>query len=119
MEIGSKIAEWSGKLLAIYDILFLAMFSLTALSPEMSWLMKAFVVFLNLFPSLIVFICLVVAWKRPEFGSIAFAAAGVLFTIIFQTYLSIELFILVSGPVFLIAILFFVTWKLQNREKRI
>ncbi|MFP4364533.1 MAG: hypothetical protein ACLFR1_11785 [Spirochaetia bacterium] len=118
MDIAPKITEWSGKLLAIYDILFLAMFSLTAMLPEMTWLMKAFVIFLNLFPSFIVLICLLVAWKRPDFGSIAFAAAGVLFTVIFQTYLSLELFILVSGPVFLIAVLFFLTWLLQNRAKR-
>lgn len=116
-----KFLYWLPRILAILAIAFLTMFSLDVFEPGTSiWYQLAgFVV--HSIPSIILIILLIIAWRRPKVGGIAFLVVGAILafivwflaknahdiTLIFRILNS---FIL-AGPIFLVGILFYIEGK--------
>lgn len=78
-------------------------------------------------PSLILFIVLIVAWKREIVGGIVFILAGLAYLALimigglrdanFEWYMLSYSFI-IAGPAFFIGILFLIGWKRREKEKK-
>jgi len=105
-----KFLTWSPRILTIIFILFLSLFSLDAFSGGFGWeQLLGFVI--HSIPSLILVGFLILAWKKPFVGGIIFLILGILFTIFFNTYREPLSFLFISGPVFLVGILFLLSAK--------
>ena len=60
---------------------------------------------------------LAVSWKWELAGAIAWFVLGVGFTIFFKTYSSFPVFALISGPVFVVGLLFLSSWYVKKNKK--
>ena len=111
----NKFLYWTPRILTIIFILFLGLFALDVFEGDKSLAKKSGEFILHLSPSFLLILVLILAWKHEWIGTVIFIIFGFAYIILgwgkfpFVTYLTI------SGPLFLIAILFWLSWI--NRKK--
>lgn len=107
----AKVIHWAPRIAAILIIFFVTLFSLDVFEMQLSLLEQLGAFLIHSLPSIILILLLLVAWRRPLIGFIAFLLAGLFFLrfVIFgQDLLN---FLLFSGPLLLISALFYADWR--------
>lgn len=94
--------------LAIIYIAFISLFALDVFGEGYGFFGTMLALFMHLIPSFILILCLVLAWKKPIIGGAIFVVLGIIFTLWFRTYQRIEVFLIISLPLFVIGIFFIV-----------
>lgn len=105
---------WTPRILSIIFILFLALFSLDVFGNGLSFWQTVLALFIHNLPSLVLLIILLISWKYEIVGGIAFILAGILYFLVTLTrqpwHIALSWSMIISGPAFLIGILFLVNW---------
>ena len=122
----NKFIYWTPRILSIIFILFLAMFSLDIFDTKLGFWETVLGLFMHNIPVFILLVILLISWKHEIVGGIVFILAGILYIVImtisalrnpFEWYMISYSFI-ISGPAFLIGILFIINWlKKKNNQK--
>jgi hypothetical protein len=118
----NKILFWIPRLLTIIFILFLGMFALDVFDGNESLIKKMGGFLIHLIPNFVMILILIVAWKHEWVGTIAFSLAGIAYIVMFWGRFPVVTYLTISGPLFLIAVLFWLNWnnrKKLNNEKTI
>ncbi len=111
----NKFVYWTPRILGIIFILFLMMFSLDIFESGLTVWQIAIGLFMHNIPALILLIILIISWKHEIVGGIVFNIAGLLYIFMlamnpnFEWYM-ISYSIFISGPAFLVGILFMINW---------
>ncbi len=119
----NKFVYWTPRILSVAFILFLMLFSLDVFAPGASAKEIAIGLFMHNIPALILAAVVAISWKREIVGGIVFMAAGMLYVgMIVMNILKdpsnwYMLFwtLTISGPAFLIGILFILNWVQKRR----
>lgn len=115
----NKFIYWTPRILSILFILFLALFSLDVITPEASLSEIIIGLFMHNIPVFILTAILIISWKKEIVGGVIFCLAGLLYLVnvvitIIRTppfvWQYITPILLISGPAFLIGILFLIGW---------
>jgi len=112
----NKLIYWTPRILGIIFVLFLMMFSLDVFQPGLTAWQIALGLFMHNLPALLLLLVLIISWKHEIVGGIIFILAGLLYLLSlainpkFEWYM-LTWFITISGPAFLVGILFLVNWK--------
>lgn len=126
--VGTKmlVLHYLPRILCILSILFISLFAADAFEGNGSILQKLFDFFLHLVPSLILFVMLVIAWKREFFGGVLFVSTGLIFSpfIYIHNYqlntsvwMSIGIVMLISFPFILVGVLFIMNYFFKRKIK--
>jgi hypothetical protein len=108
----AKIIHWAPRIAAILLILFISLFSLDVFEMEASPLELLGGFLIHNIPAIVMLVLLILAWKRPAVGFVAFLIAGALFTFAFVRSLDdLPNLLIFVGPLLLIAGLFYADWK--------
>ena len=116
-ETMNKFLYWTPRILSIVFILFIGLFALDAFEGNQDIWTKPGEFLIHLIPNYVLIVILILAWKREWIGTVAFILVGIVYIILawgkfpFVTYLAI------SGPLFLIAVLFWLNWINRKRLK--
>lgn len=102
----SKFLKYTPRILTIVFILFISLFALDSFGGENPFLEQIIGFLIHLIPSYFLIAVLILAWKKPQIAGVIFLGLGAVFTIFFNTYEDLINFLLISGPAFLIGILF-------------
>ena len=118
----NKFIYWAPRILGIIFILFLTMFSLDVFQPGLTVWQIVIGLFIHNLPALILLIVLIISWKYEIIGGIVFILAGLLYICLLVTGSHFEWYMLIwsltiSGPAFLIGILFLINWSKKNKSK--
>ena len=114
----NKFLYWTPRILTIIFILFLGLFALDAFEGDQSLIKKSGAFIVHLIPNLVLILILILAWKREWIGTIAFTLVGLAYIIMFWGKFPGVTYLAISGPLFLIAILFWLNWSDRTiREK--
>jgi uncharacterized membrane protein YidH (DUF202 family) len=108
----AKLIHWAPRLAAILIILFVSLFSLDVFEMQAPPLELLGACLIHNLPSIGMLILLILAWKRPALGFVAFLVAAALFTVFFvrsiDSWPNLLLFVL---PILLVAMLFYADWR--------
>jgi len=118
-----RLIFWTPRVLSILFLAFLAMFSLDIFDEGLGFWGTLLGLFMHNLPVIVLAIVLILAWKREIVGAIFYALAGLayiglLFSGTFHggfQYYKISWIVMISGPAFLIAGLFYAGW-LKKRK---
>lgn len=119
----NRFIYWIPRVLSIFFVLFLALFSLDVFEGNYGFWGTAVALFMHNIPALILLVILIVSWKREIVGGIGFILAGLAYmgTILaniistgFEWYY-LAWTIQISGIAFLVGILFLVGWFKKRR----
>lgn len=118
----NKPLYWAPRILGIIFILFLMMFSLDIFQPGLTAWQITIGLFMHNIPALILLIILIISWKYEIVGGIVFILAGLLYIFSLITGSQFEWYMLIwsltiSGPAFLIGILFLIGWSKKKKSK--
>jgi hypothetical protein len=113
----NKILYWTPRILTIIFILFLGLFALDAFEGDQSLIKKLGGFFIHLIPNFVLILVLVVAWKHEWVGTIALTLVGIVYIVLFWGRFPVSTYLIISGPLFLIAVLFWLNWMNRKRIK--
>ena len=117
----SKFIFWTPRILAILFILFLAMFSLDIFEGNYGFWGTILGLFIHNIPVIILLIVLIISWKYEIVGAIVFILGGLFYIAVllmneFESYMLLWI-LQISGPAFLVGILFYLNWRQKKRKK--
>lgn len=101
-----KYLYWAPRIISVVFILFLSLFALDVFIPGKSLNYYVIALFMHLLPNILLIILLIFAWRYEKLGGLLFIAAGIVFTVLFNTYEYYLNFLVVSFPLFLVGGLF-------------
>ena len=99
---------WIPRVLAIMFILFVSLFALDSFPGKEPFVKELVGFLIQLIPSYILIIILIISWKQPLLGGIIFILLGVAFTFFFNAYKAIPNFLIIPLPPVLIGALFII-----------
>jgi hypothetical protein len=117
----NKFVYWIPRILSILLIIFLSLFSLDVFGNNYGFWGTMLALFMHNIPSIALLIILVISWKHEIVGAIAFFLAGLSYIALlpmngFQWY-ELAWAIQISGPAFIIGILFLIGWMQKKKGK--
>jgi len=105
-----KLLLWAPRILGILFAGFLSLFA-TDVFGEYQGFWKTFLAFMiHLIPTWMVLITLAVSWRREWVGGIMFIVLGVGYLILSWGKFNWAVYLVISGPLFLISVLFLINW---------
>lgn len=114
-EATKRFLFWTPRILTILFILFLALFALDVFQEGYGFWELLLALFMHLIPNLILVAVLVLAWKREWIGGALFCGLGIFYLVMAWGKVHWSAFLAISGPLFLIGILFFAGWRLRDQ----
>jgi hypothetical protein len=108
----AKVIHWAPRAAALLIIFFVALFSLDVFGTGAP-LLEVLVGFLmHNIPSILMLLLLIIAWKRPVVGFVAFLLVGAAFAAFFvRDMYALPNLVLFVLPILLIASLFYADWQ--------
>ena len=114
----STALYWLPRILALLFAFFISLFALDVFN-ENYGIGKTIIAFsVHLIPTYIILIFTIIAWRNEGIGAMLFTIIGLAYVFNFQEQ-PFSTYVIISGPLFLIAILFLINNIIQGREKKI
>lgn len=122
----SKYLYWAPRILGVFFVLFLMMFSLDVFEPGVAAWQIALGLFIHNIPAFVLLGLLIVAWKHVIVGAVAFTTAGFLYILMLMTSANFQWYMVawtlpISGPALVTGMLFWMnrtnTYKSHRNDK--
>jgi hypothetical protein len=113
----NKFLYWTPRILTIVFILFLGLFALDAFEGDQSLIKKLGGFIIHLIPNFVMILILILAWKHEWVGTIAFTLVGIAYIVMFWGRFPAVTYLTIAGPLFLIGILFWLSWLERKKTK--
>jgi hypothetical protein len=125
MAKSGRFIFWAPRILSILFILFLALFSLDVFDGNYGFWGTLLALLIHNIPSIVLAVIVAIAWKHELVGVIAFALAGLVYVCLILHNILRDLsnvfmlgwIVTISGPAFLVAILYYIGWKKAGHKK--
>ena len=101
---------WIPRILTLVFALFISLFAFDVFGEGYSFWESIFAFLMHLVPTYLVLIALAIAWRWEWVGVVLFAGLGIAYLVIFRGNVDWVVFLLIPGPLFLLAILFAANW---------
>ncbi len=109
---------WAPRILSMAFVVFVSLFAMDVFEENVGFWPTLQALVIHLIPTLVLLVALILAWRREWIGAVVYAAMGVLY-IVWVTTLQrpvpsatrLGWVIMIAGPAFLIAALFFANWR--------
>lgn len=111
-----KIISWFPRILSLAFVLFLSLFALDVFGEYTGWEL-VIALFMHLLPTFVLLGVVIISWKYDLVGAIVFFAFAFFYIVAAGLGRPWSWYAFISGPAFIVAILFFVSW-LQKRKDR-
>lgn len=105
-KIMNKILYWTPRILMILFIGFISLFALDAFTGDSSYFEKLGAFLIHLIPTGVLVFLLIVAWRYEWVGAVAFSLLAIGYIIMAWAKFPVGVYFLISGPLFVISILF-------------
>ena len=108
-----RVIFWSPRILAILFAMFLSLFALDVFSEGYGFEETILALLMHLIPMYLVVVALVIAWRWEGIGAILFIALP-----LFYLAMSRGESWIISGPLFLVGVLFLFNWLYRTKLKK-
>jgi glucose-6-phosphate-specific signal transduction histidine kinase len=116
------LLHWAPRVLGLGFAVFLGLFALDVFDEGFGFWKTISALLIHLIPTWLVLAGLALAWRWPWAGAVLYAALGVLYLVMAGGRFHWSAYVVISGPLFLIAALFLGDWlarpRLQRGEER-
>ena len=101
---------WAARIIAMLFALFLGIFAADVFNESNDFWSTTLSLGIHLIPSLIILLILWFAWKQEWVGGILYILLGFAYVIWSQGRFNWTVYLVIAGPMFLIGILFWLSW---------
>ena len=110
-----QVLYWTPRVLTILLAMFLSVFALDVFGEGYGFWETVGALLLHLIPTFIVVIALVIAWRREWVGAVLFIALGLFYLVSSWGRFHWSAYLVISGPLVLIGVLFLYNWKYREQ----
>jgi hypothetical protein len=103
--------------LGIFIAIFISLFALDVFAEGYSFWETIIALLMHLIPTVIILIILAIAWRWEWIGGILFILLGVLYITLFWDPSQLPAYLMISGPLFLIGLLFLLNGFLRREQR--
>lgn len=108
---------WLPRVLTILFALFISLFALDVFGEGLGLLRTVGALLVHLIPTAVILLLLAVAWHREWVGALAYVSLSVLYLVIAWERFHWSAYAVISGPLLLIGLLFFLGWFDRARQR--
>jgi hypothetical protein len=112
-----RLLFWTPRVLCILFAGFVSLFALDVFGEGYGFWETILALLIHLVPTYVVLILLAIAWRWEWVGAILFGALGVWYILMTRGRFPWTTYLMMSGPLFLIGVLFLLNW-VYRRELR-
>jgi len=110
---------WTPRILTILFALFISLFALDVFGEGNTFWQTVLALFIHLIPTFLIIIFLLFAWRWEWIGAVVYNALGMLYIIMLYGRFPVSVYFTISGPLFLVGILFLLNWIFREKLKPI
>ncbi len=114
-KITKRALFWTPRVICIAFAVFISLFALDVFEEGYSGLKTIIALLIHLIPTGILVIVLLISWRREWVGAFLFNALAVLYLIVAWGRFPWTVYLTISGPLFLVGVLFAINW--EHREE--
>ncbi|HEY3295925.1 MAG TPA: hypothetical protein VGL38_10840 [bacterium] len=108
--ITKRLLFWLPRGLCILFALFISMFALDVFDEHATFPDMALALLMHLIPTFIIVAALIVSWRWEWIGALIFSCLAVFYIIAFWGRFDLTAYLCISGPLFLLGLLFLWNW---------
>lgn len=112
-----RLLFWTPRILCIVFAVFVSLFALDVFGEDHGFWKTLLALLMHLVPTGIILIVLAISWRWEWVGGIVFNVLGVLYLVMLRGRFHWSVYLVMSGPLFLIGVLFWLNW-LRRGELR-
>jgi hypothetical protein len=105
-----RLLFWTPRVLCILYAVFISLFALDVFGEGYGFWGTMLALLMHLIPTFVILIVLAISWRWEWVGGILFIALGVLYLAMSWGRLHWSAYLLISGPLFLVGVLFLINW---------
>ena len=105
-----RLLFWAPRILCILFAVFVSLFALDVVGEGYGLWGTILALLMHLIPTAVILIVLAISWRWEWVGGILFIALGVLYLVMSWGRFHWSAYLLISGPLFLVGVLFLVNW---------
>lgn len=105
-----RLLFWTPRTLCILFAVFVSLFALDVFSEGYGFWETILALLIHLIPTGIILIVLAISWRWEWVGGVLFIALGVLYLVMFGGRFHWSAYLVMSGPLFLMGVLFLINW---------
>ena len=105
----NKMLYWSPRILGILVAIFVSLFALDVFGEGYNFWETIVALAMHLIPTAVILIILAIAWRWERIGGFLFIVLGVLYIALFWDPSRWPAYLMISGPLFLVGVLFFLS----------
>jgi hypothetical protein len=109
-----RIMIWTPRFLSILFAIFVSLFALDVFSEDYGIWETIVALLIHLVPTYLILIALTLAWRWEWVGAVAFIALGVFYLIWSWGEFEWVTYLVISGPLILVGVLFLVNWVYRS-----
>ena len=106
-----KTLYWTPRLLCLLFAIFISIFAFDVFEGHTGFWRTTLALFMHLTPTFVILIVLVISWRREWVGGILYIAIGVLAILRLWGNGPWWIYLILTGPLFLVGILFLFNWR--------
>ncbi|MGA1980296.1 MAG: hypothetical protein ABSG99_07035 [Sedimentisphaerales bacterium] len=110
-----RLLFWMPRILCILFAVFVSLFSFDVFGAGYSFWKTILALLMHLIPTGIILVVLAVSWRWEWVGAIIFSALGVLYIVMFWGRFMWPVYLIMSGPLFLVGFLFLINWLYRKQ----
>jgi glucose-6-phosphate-specific signal transduction histidine kinase len=112
----NPVLYWTPRILGILFAGFISLFALDVFGAGYSSAEALVALAIHLIPTALVLIAVALGWRREWLGALLFAALGVAYFVLSGGQQQWSAYLLIAGPLFLLAALFAIGWLSRTRR---
>jgi hypothetical protein len=116
-ELSRKILFLTPRVLGILFILFLGLFSLDVFEEGYGFWGTILAFLIHNIPAFVLLIVLILSWRWEWMGGVIFIGMGAFYIIYMWGKFPFVAYLTISGPAFLIGLLFWINWFVKIKDK--
>jgi hypothetical protein len=114
----TKILFWTPRVLGLLFAVFVSLFALDVFGEVYGFWRTMFALLMHLIPTGVLLVALAIAWRREVSGGLLFVALGAWYLISSWGRFHWSTYVVISGPLFLLGVLFIMDWFCRRRLRR-
>jgi hypothetical protein len=113
-----RLLYWTPRFICLLFAVFVSLFALDVPDDGLGVWGTLLVLLIHFIPTAVVLVVLAVAWRREWVGGVLFVVLGVWYLITASGRFGLSAYFAISGPLFLIGLLFLLNWVYRDRIRR-
>ena len=115
-ETTKRLVYWTPRILCIAFALFLSIFAMDVFGMPLDFPYKLLALFMHLIPTWLVLLTLAVVWCREWIAVVVFPLLAAVHLVTKWGQLDWSAYAIVDGPLFLLAVLFLISWRQKKQQ---